>query len=358
MTATSIAIIGAAGACGRQLAVALLERRVLPDSGRVQLIGHRGGASEHELHGLRADLRDAFADHAPTIELGYSPAEVDADIVVMLAGATLPADPRATADRLSLARINHAVFAAHAEELARRTGPGPLVLVQSNPVELGVEVFSRSLDRHRVVGVGAHSDTIRFRRELADSHGVDRSQVRAQVLGQHGDHLVPLWSTAGIEGLTAQENAAAFAAHRNGRSLSDMPDEIIRHRTHLLGLVAEHRVHEAFGHVATLPPDLRAALKPFLVHFTAGHTTEIVTAHAVAEVIDVVLGEQNTVMSLQVRLEGEFHGLHGVVAVPVLLGEQGWVEIVDPGLADDELALLTLAAARISSANAEAITGS
>lgn len=355
MTSASVAIIGAAGACGRQLAVALLERRMLPVDGRLQLIGHRGGTSEHELHGLRADLRDAFADHAPTIELGYGPTDVDADILVMLAGATLPSVPGATADRLSLSRTNHAVFSTYAEELTGRRGPDPLVLVQSNPVELGVDVFSRALDRHRVVGIGAHSDTIRFRRELADSRGVDRSRVRALVLGQHGDHLVPIWSSVEIDGLSGDETAEMIDAHRRGRALIDMPSELIGHRTQLLTLVSEHRVHEAFAHVATLPPDLRAALKPFLVHFTAGHTTEIVTAHAVAEVLDLVLGERPAMMSLQVRLEGEYLGLDGVVAVPVSMGPDGWSEVVDPGLAPDEIDLLTVAARRIAEANAAAV---
>ncbi|MBU6330371.1 MAG: lactate dehydrogenase [Acidobacteria bacterium] len=353
----SVAIVGAAGACGRQLAVAMLERRMLPPEGRLQLIGHRGGASEHELHGLRADLRDAFADHAPTIELGYEPSELDADIVVMLAGATLSTDPHAPADRVTLARTNRAVFATYADELAGRSGASPLVLVQSNPVELGVEVFARTLDRHRVVGVGAHSDTMRFRRELADSHGVDRSQVTALVLGQHGDHLVPLWSGIDIDGLTADAQRAAIDTHRAGRSLLDLPTEIVEHRGQLLGLVADGRVHEAFAHVAGLAPDLRAALKPFLVHFTAGHTTEIVTAHAVAEVLEIALGDRTSVLALQVLLAGEFHDLAGVTAVPVRFGAEGWTDPVDPGLAADELDLLRLANRRIAEANAAALTG-
>jgi malate dehydrogenase len=352
----SVAIVGAAGSCGRQLAVAMLERRMLAPDQRLQLVGHRGGASEHELHGLRADLRDAFADHAPTIELVYEVADLDADIVVMLAGATIPSDAHAHADRLALARTNLSVFTTYAEAIAARPGPAPLVLVQSNPVELGVAVFARALGRHRVVGVGAHSDTMRFRRELADSHGLDRSAISAFVLGQHGDYFVPAWSGVQIEGLDAASTAAAIAAHRNGRNLTDLPDEIVAHRGALLGLVADSEVHEAFARVAELPPDLRAALKPFLVHFTAGHTTEIVTAHAVAEVLAVALEDRTAVLSLQVELDGEFDDLHGVIAVPVHFGRQGWREVAVPELAQDELALLRRAVEQISIANSSVLT--
>ncbi|MBU3701215.1 MAG: hypothetical protein FGM58_04110, partial [Acidimicrobiia bacterium] len=141
---TDIAIIGAAGSCGRQLAAQLLDEHVMDSSARLQLVGHHGGASETELHGLRADLRDAFADDAPSIEITDDPDAVDADVVVMLAGRTVPTDPRANVDRVALARDNLAVFSTYAEVLERRTAP-PLVIVQSNPVELGVHVLSRHL---------------------------------------------------------------------------------------------------------------------------------------------------------------------------------------------------------------------
>ena len=60
----NLAIVGAAGSCGRQLAAQVLERRLLPASARLQLVGHEGGRSADELWGLRADLEDAFVDAA------------------------------------------------------------------------------------------------------------------------------------------------------------------------------------------------------------------------------------------------------------------------------------------------------
>ncbi len=354
---TSVAIVGAAGSCGRQLAVAMLERRMLPNHGRLQLVGHRGGTSEHELHGLRADLRDAFADNAPAIDLVDEPEQVDAEIVVMLAGATIPTDTNAHADRFELARTNLKIFSSYADVLAARSGPAPLILVQSNPVELGVEVFARALGRHRVVGVGAHSDSLRFRRELADSQGVDRSDVSAIVIGQHGDHLIPVWSSVRIAGLNSAVTADAIDSHRRGRSLADLPAEIIEYRGTLLALIAAGRVDEAFARVALLPPDLRAALKPFLIHFTAGRTTEIVTAHAVADVLAVALEGRTETLSLQVQLAGELHELHGVAAVPVRFGIDGWAEVIDPHLAADEIDGLRRSLREIAIVNASVLDG-
>ena len=60
-----VAIIGAAGACGRQLAAQVLQRQIVPTTDRLQLVGHGGGLSERELWGLRSDLEDAFGDWSP-----------------------------------------------------------------------------------------------------------------------------------------------------------------------------------------------------------------------------------------------------------------------------------------------------
>lgn len=332
----SIAIVGAAGSCGRQLAIQLLDRQMLHPDSRLQLVAHHGSASEFEVHGLRSDLRDAFADSAPKIELVDQPEDVDADIIVMLAGSTMPTDPTKNLDRVALARTNAAVFASFAQELARRSGPEPIVIVQSNPVELGVELFSRVIDRHRVFGAGAYSDTIRFRREIADSLGVRRSEVSGFMLGQHGDHLVPTWSRVTVENLDVEVVSSWIAEQRDGRELHLLAEEIVARRSELLTAVAERDVHGAFARAAEFPPEIRAAVKPFLVHTTAGHTTEIVTAHAVADLIDIMLNDRTAVLSLQVKLDGEFRGLAGVGAVPVRLTSDGWTEVVELGLADDE----------------------
>ena len=79
-----LAIIGATGSCGCQVAAQLLDRGILPAEDSLHLIGHAGGAHGSELWGLRADPLDAFSDHAPHIEVG-------ADFVVSNASAP---DPR------------------------------------------------------------------------------------------------------------------------------------------------------------------------------------------------------------------------------------------------------------------------
>ena len=102
-----VAIVGATGSCGRQVAAQLIERSLLPETATLHLVGHKGGAHESELWGLRADLSDAFANQSPNIEVGTDIVGSDADVVVMMAGATVT---RQTKDRAALAKINREIF--------------------------------------------------------------------------------------------------------------------------------------------------------------------------------------------------------------------------------------------------------
>lgn len=343
----NVAVVGAAGACGRQVVIQLLNRSLMASDARLQLVSRKGGSSADMMHGLRADLRDAFADDAPTIELIDEPSAIDADLVVMMAGATLSSG----ANRTELAAKNRQMFQSYADALAERSGTPPLVIVQSNPVELGVSVFSSRLERHRVVGAGAWSDSLRFRREIADALGVRRTAVQAGMIGQHGDHLVPIWSRVRVSGVDQARLDTWIAAQREARVLADLPEEIVRHRTTLLEMVSAGNIGGAFVAVESLPADLRAIIKPFLIHFTAGHTTEITTAHSVVDLIALAMEGDDIQRPLQVRLENEITGVEGVIGLPVLFGPTGWHFKSPPEIAEDELEALHICLDAIAQAN-------
>ena len=348
----NVAIVGAGGSCGRQLAAQLLEQRILPASSRLQLATHHGGRSEHELWGLRTDLEDAFVDNAPAIEVVLKPSAIDADLVVMLAGATISTDPNAPIDRAALGHTNHQIFVEYADALAASSGSTPIVIVQSNPVELGVQVFAERLGRHRGLGAGAWSDTLRLRAEIAAELGVSRPQVHAWILGQHGDHAVPLWSQLQVRGAAIADAEAMVARTLAGRTLADFPDEVRTSKSQMLKLVQNGQVEDAYALVQSLAPDLRAAVKPFFTHFTAGRTTEMATAHAVVEIVAALEKGEQRVLPAQVALEGEWLGLHGVVAAPVILGLDGWDSVCPLEPNPDEVVALTVALDSIAAANA------
>lgn len=347
-----IAVIGAAGTCGRQSLMQLLDRQVVPHRDNLQLVGRRGGRSAKELWGLRTDLADAFDDWAPTMEVVLDPHGVNAELVVMMAGGTVSSDPGAPTDRAALGAMNAEIFHTYAEALASLAEP-PTVVVQSNPVELAVEIFAERLGRHRVLGAAGWSDTMRLSRELAAELKIPRRDVQSFVVGQHGDYVVPVWSHVIARRVTEQQLEDTIARVRDGRTMEQLPGEIRTARGAMLDLVRNGAVEEAFAYVQALPADLRAFVKPFFTHFTAGRTTEAVTARSAVDIVEALVDGQARAFSAQVLLEGQL-GVHGVVAVPVIIGPQGWSGVVPINLADDEAAALQSAAEAIRTANAEA----
>lgn len=339
-----VAIIGATGSCGRQVAAQLIERSLLSEAVTLHLIGHAGGAHESELWGLRSDLQDAFADQAPVIQIGTDVAQTDAELVVMMAGATVT---RETSDRAALAKTNQRIFAEAAESVGRMHGE-VTVIIQSNPVELAVHAFATHMPRHRLLGAAAWSDSLRFRRELAADLGVRRPMVNAHMWGQHGDHLVPIWSRVHARGVDPQRLADVIGRAREGRTLGDLPREIAESRTRMLALVTDGDIRGAYTYIEQQPADLRAAIKPFFTHFTAGRTTELATAHAVVDILDFLIRGQQVVIPAQVIVEGEIDGVQGPLAVPVLIDPMGWSEIVDERIAADEVEALRNAASAVA----------
>ncbi|SFK47314.1 lactate dehydrogenase [Cellulomonas sp. KH9] len=346
-----VAVLGATGDVGRQICTQLVERQVLPTTSRLQLVGRPGGASGRAVHGLRADLVDAYDEHAPVLDVALDPTEVVADVVVVAAGRTAPVGGGgAPPSRAELAAANAEVFRAYADALADHGSGSEVVVVVSNPVELGVAILAERLGRHRVVGMGAWLDTLRFRREIAVQLGVRRHRVGGFVGGQHGDDAVPLWSTVRISGLDVAERQRAVARLRQGRTLATFPAEVARAKADLLAVAATD-VAAAFALIDSWPPDLRALARPWMTH-QSGAKTATGTASATIDLLETILDGRDIVVAGQVALAGEVSvggsPVHGVLGVPVVLGPEGWSRVLLDPLPPDEDARLAEAGAAVA----------
>lgn len=350
-----VAVLGATGDVGRQVCTQLVERQVLPTTSRLQLVGRPDGSSARAVHGLRADLVDAYDEHAPLLDVALDPADVVADVVVVAAGRTVPPRSDGTPpSRAALAQENAAVFRAYADALAAHGSGSEVVVVVSNPVELGVAIMARRLGRHRVIGMGAWLDTLRFRREIAVQLGVRRHRVGGFVGGQHGDDAVPLWSTVRISGLDVAERERAVARLRGPRTLATFPAEIADAKARLTAL-AQQDMAAAFALIDTWPPDLRVVARPWMTH-QSGAKTAAGTASATIDLLETVLDGRDIVVAGQVALAGEVTvggaPVHGVLGVPVVLGPEGWGRVLLDPLPVDEDTRLAQAGAAIAAAAA------
>lgn len=342
-----VSIIGAGGDVGRQLAVHLIAEHVVPSSQRLQLVGHEGGKSAQSLFGLRADLLDAYAETSPEIDVALSPEDITADIIVMAAGATVPADPDKALDRAGLGKTNKPLFDTYARAIAQHGHGDEIVLIVSNPVELGVEIFARHLGRERVIGIGAYQDSLRFRREIAADLGVRRQRVHAFVMGEHGENMYPMWNTVQVYGMDDDELRSVVQRLSQGRTYDDFRVDFAAARQELVNLLAEGKARDAFNLVYRLPPDLRTVLVPFITYMS-GAKTSIATANVVGDIIHTIMEGREVLVAGQVALRGECFGLDTVMGMPIIVGQQGWTQIVKPDMSESDATYLHQVALEIS----------
>lgn len=311
-----ISIIGASGACGREIVIQVIRDRLMERREILQLVASNPDSPHpYLLHGFRADLQDAYAETIPELDVTDDPSQLIGEVVVMAGGATFATDPRqvGTASRDMLARQNGPVFERFARALAenRKDNP-PVVIVVTNPVELGVHIFSQYLPRENVIGMGAYSDSLRFRWEIAHDLGIGRQRVHGYVIAEHGEGMVPLWSSVRVQGMTPAEWRAAQKRLRGGLETAAFPARLVEERERLTEMLCgdpREGPYRALRHVASLPPDVRVVLKPFAIHYTEAKTVEA-TCHAVVEMVTAIVSGRPMEIAAQYQHEGE-SGIHG-----------------------------------------------
>jgi L-lactate dehydrogenase len=189
-----VTIIGGGGRVGSCAAFALQCGGVVSE---IQLLDANAAAAEGEaldlLHGaaLCADQRIYAGD--------YSRA-ADSDMFLITAGLRRKPDE----SRLDLINRNVSLFTQILEGI--KTGGvrnDALVFVVSNPVDILTQLAVQKLGLPwtQVMGLGTMLDTSRFSAFIADEFKLAPTQVKALILGEHGDSMLPVWSSASVNGL-------------------------------------------------------------------------------------------------------------------------------------------------------------
>jgi len=144
----------------------------------------------------------AIADQV--IRAGGYEALADADLICITAGLRRKPDE----SRLALINRNVVLFRSILGEIkARGTKPDAIVLVVSNPVDILTYLAEKELNLPKgcVIGLGTLLDTLRLRSLLALNLAAPATQVQAMILGEHGDSMVPIWSSAAVAGLPLEK---------------------------------------------------------------------------------------------------------------------------------------------------------
>lgn len=208
---------------------------------------HAGITNELLLSDMRTDVAEGEAMDlahgasfypAATVRVA-TPAEMHATEAIVVAAGR---GGRPNETRLDLLRDN----AATVRELGRTLrGYAGLVIVVTNPVDVLTSVMAESsgLPPERVIGTGTMLDTARLRYVLGETLRLDPRSIHAQVVGEHGDSEVILWSSAQVGGTLLREWPGWNTAREPeiAERVRTAAYEIIRRKgatNHAIGLVA------------------------------------------------------------------------------------------------------------------------
>jgi L-lactate dehydrogenase len=163
--------------------------------------------------GEALDIKQAtpFLDNCDIYAGDYRDAE-GSDFVIITCGV----GRKPGQSRLELVNINVEIMRSISKEIVKYA-PNAMYIIISNPVDILTYAFLKftGLPKTQVIGTGTSLDTIRLRTRLSEIYGVNKRQVHANVLGEHGDSSFVAWSTATIAGVPLSEYDSSVVTKYN-----------------------------------------------------------------------------------------------------------------------------------------------
>jgi malate dehydrogenase len=221
-----------------------------------------------------------------------------ADVLIVTAG--IPRKPGQSRD--DLVATNLPIIRNVADNMKKHC-PDAFVIVISNPLDAMVYELKRrtGAPRGKVVGMAGVLDSARFALFLARELDASIKDVRAMVLGGHGDDMVPVLSACTLNGVPIRQLIA-----------KDKLDAII------------DRTRKGGGEIVGLMG-------------TSAYYAPATSAIAMAE---AYLFDQKRLLPCAAYLEGEYGYKDLYMGVPVVVGAAGVEKIVEVALDDEEKAML------------------
>jgi L-lactate dehydrogenase len=190
-----VSIIGGGGRVGSDAAYALQLGGVVREIALVDMNADMAAGEALDLrHGAALTAHQKF-----TSANDYSVVE-GSDCVVITAGLRRKPDET----RLELVNRNVSLFKGILDSVKGvKLNDGATILVVSNPVDILTHLAAQAgiVPQQQVLGLGTVLDTTRFRSLLADKFDVNAKDVKALILGEHGDSMVPILSSATVGGV-------------------------------------------------------------------------------------------------------------------------------------------------------------
>jgi L-lactate dehydrogenase len=189
-----VSIIGGGGRVGSCAAFALQTGKIVREIALLDV-------NQELAEGEALDLMHGSPSMADQVITAGDYSDIpSSDVICITAGLRRQPDE----SRLDLINRNVDLFLKILDEIKKvGTKPGAIVFVVSNPVDIltYLALDKLGLPPGHVIGLGTQLDTIRFRSLIAQYLGAPPTQCTALILGEHGDSMVPCWSSATLAGL-------------------------------------------------------------------------------------------------------------------------------------------------------------
>ncbi len=293
MKTDKISIIGA-GAVGSATAFSMMLNKIASEIVLVD-VNHERALGE------AMDIFHGTSLVAPVaIKAGDMTDTKDSDIVVITAGAAQK--PGET--RLDLVNKNIKIYESLIPEIVKHN-PKAILLIVSNPVDILTYVAQKisGFPKSRVIGSGTVLDTARFRSALAREFKIDARNVHANIIGEHGDSEIAVWSRANIGGLTLEEYCT-----KEGKC----------------DIGFEEKIAEEVKNAA------------YEIINKKGYTNYAV-AVAVTRICTAILRNERSILTTSTYLQGEYGVKDIYLSIPTIIGRNGALETVALPLSKNEV---------------------
>jgi malate dehydrogenase len=231
-------------------------------------------------------------------------------VVVITSG--IPRKPGMT--REDLIGTNAGIVKGVCENILKYS-PEAIIIVISNPMDTMtyLALQSTGLPKNRIIGMGGILDSSRFKFQLSQRLTCSPSDLNAVVIGGHGDTtMIPLirfatWNSVPVSNFLSTDEQTAI-------------------------------VNDTMVGGATLTKLI-------------GTSAWYAPGAAGAALVEAIVRDEKKLFTCCVALEGEYGQKDICLGVPVIIGKNGWEQIVEFGLNDDEQAKFNASADAVRSMN-------
>ncbi len=215
------------------------------------------------------------------------------DIIVVVAGSGRK--PGMT--RMDLLKINVGIVKNVVENIKKYANDS-MILPVTNPLDPMAYITYKTsgFERNRIFGMGGMLDLSRFKQFIHEATGHSRDSIRALVIGEHGENMLPLARFSSVSGIPLPNLLP-----------KEKLDELVQNTKQVAAKVIE--------------------LKGATVH---------APGNGISAIIESVLKDRKQVIPVATYLDGEYGHSDVTIGVPAVMGKNGVEKIIELELNDEE----------------------